>query len=72
MPESPLIDLAAHKVMAQASCTYNDARELMRVSRAQSGKTLLEVAEAVIDRSLRFDGVVEPHIQQATRDVSGR
>jgi hypothetical protein len=60
MPESPLIDVAAHKVMAQASCSYNEARELMRVSRAKSGKTLLEVAEAVIDRSLRFDGISTP------------
>ena len=56
MAESPLIDAAAEKVMAQVPCTYNEAREHMRAYRAASGKTLVEVAEAVIDRSLRFDG----------------
>jgi hypothetical protein len=64
MADSPFradIDRAARMVAAQALCNYNEARELMRVHYQQTGLTLDQVAQAVIDGTLNFsDSAVRP------------
>jgi hypothetical protein len=57
MADSPFrvdIDRAARMVAAQALCSYNAARELMRVHFQKTGLTLDQVAQAVIDGTLNF------------------
>lgn len=58
MPDAPIpadVDRAARMVAAQVGCTYNEARELMRVHVHETSQTLDQVAQAVINGTLRFD-----------------
>jgi AmiR/NasT family two-component response regulator len=41
-------------VTVQAECTMDEALDLMRDRAAVGGQTLEEIADAVIDRSIRF------------------
>jgi heterodisulfide reductase subunit B len=58
MPDATIradVDQAEHPVAAQVGCTYNEAREIMRIHSRETGQTIEEVARAVLHQSVSFD-----------------
>lgn len=52
---SATVHQASGMVAVQAMCTIADAVELMKGRAAETGGTLDEIAEGVIERAIRFD-----------------
>lgn len=52
--QHPLVSQASGMVSVQAECTVGEALALMKERALASGETLLEVAEATVERRIRF------------------
>ena len=50
----PMVSQASGMVSVQADCTVGDALVLMKERALVSGETLLEIAEATVERRIRF------------------
>jgi AmiR/NasT family two-component response regulator len=50
----PSVSQASGMVSVQAECTVEEALALMKERAQVSGSTLLEIAEATVDRRIRF------------------
>jgi hypothetical protein len=50
----PLVSQASGMVSVQAECTVGEALVLMKDRAVVSGESLLEIAEATVDRRIRF------------------
>ena len=50
----PLVNQAAGMVSVQADCSIGDALEMLQARSLVSGESLVEIAEATVQRRVRF------------------
>ena len=54
----PMVSQASGMVSVQAECTVDEALVLMKERALVSGESLLDIAEATVDRRIRFGPIL--------------